>query len=192
MLIVPKLRRQSSRQVCTPVGASSRGEAIRGCALLLAKANTRRATACQLPPGGNTKDMLVSRTLITLVPLISAGCVGFRRSVGRICENLRQICGICVPLCQAVQAGRGWRSCSLSQGWPRVPCAPEGKPPPRVVRRRWLPPDGIPYFRRTLSHTGTPMGVSTVPSRRSLTRAKVELRTRGMAAKSWRINASAC
>ncbi len=36
--------------------------------------------------------MLVGRTLITLVPLISAGCVGFRRFVGRIC----------VPLCQAI------------------------------------------------------------------------------------------
>ncbi len=46
--------------------------------------------------------MLVSRTLITLVPLIYAGCVGVRRFVGSICENLRQICGICVPLCQAI------------------------------------------------------------------------------------------
>ncbi len=46
--------------------------------------------------------MLVCRTLITLVPLISTGCVGFRRFLVRICENLRQICGICVPLCQTI------------------------------------------------------------------------------------------
>ncbi len=46
--------------------------------------------------------MLVSRTLITLVPLISAGCGGFRRFVGRICENRRQICGNCVLLYQAI------------------------------------------------------------------------------------------
>ncbi len=46
--------------------------------------------------------MLGGRTLMTLMPLISAGCVGFRRFVGRICENLRQICGICVPLCQTI------------------------------------------------------------------------------------------
>ncbi len=46
--------------------------------------------------------MLVSRTLITLVPLISAGCVGFHRCVSRICENLRQICGICVLVCRVI------------------------------------------------------------------------------------------
>ncbi len=43
--------------------------------------------------------MLVSRTLITRVPLISAGCVGFHRCVSRICENLRQIC---VPVRQVI------------------------------------------------------------------------------------------
>ncbi len=62
--------------------------------------------------------MLVRRTLITLVPLISAGCVGFRRCVSRIC----------VPVCQAIpRAPAAWGCKQLSEKSPFLP-RPTDKP----------------------------------------------------------------